>query len=379
MPYEVLSVSALAFVVDTPVPITELAWVSENVKGSRTNWARKFSDIEYDQDRYERGAYNWERGSYTLANIEEYGGICVDQAYYAAMTARALGIPAIYFRGIGKRGGHAWFGYMKSQTNWEMDVGRYIYDDYITGTSIHPQTNRPMTDHDVEYNCDRILYADQFARATAYGRLGRALLEMGDLESADYLAGRAARLAQLYDPAWQIQETVLRRRKQLDACLRLLEAKERVFSRYPDYLIDIAKKKAEILIQLGRGVEAQRVLATALTRLGRHREDLAGELRMHIITQLVAAGQTQEARSEFEKLLEQYQDSGQKAFPLIQHYLAFTKQTGQTEEGVRFLSRYLKRVGGLAEEAEGQLDIFLIQAYENNGDTVKADRLRNRL
>ena len=45
---------------------------------------------------------------YTFAEIAKKGGICSDQAYFSANTARAHGIPASILSGDGPRGPHAW-------------------------------------------------------------------------------------------------------------------------------------------------------------------------------------------------------------------------------------------------------------------------------
>ncbi|MEA2068616.1 MAG: hypothetical protein U9P12_05395, partial [Verrucomicrobiota bacterium] len=105
--YQKLGVPELVFVV-VPAPPGELEWARENVEGSLSGWDEKYSDIEYDHARLNGSRFSWDHGTYTLRDIERRGGICVDQAYYAVLTARAHGIPAIYFHGSGKSANQAW-------------------------------------------------------------------------------------------------------------------------------------------------------------------------------------------------------------------------------------------------------------------------------
>ncbi len=377
--YGLLSVSALTLVVDTPVPVTELEWARDNVRGSRTRWGSKFSDIKYDHPRLDRGQYVWPHGSYTLASIEARGGICVDQAYYAAMTARAAGLPAIFFSGEGRRGGHAWFGYLTSETNWTMDIGRYEYDDYVTGHAINPQTNQPMTDHDVQFSCDRILYADQFFTAARYTRLAQVMLDLEQLSAAGTFANRALRLARFNPLAWNILEQVLVRQKKLDECVRLLNTAAETFSRYPDMIKEIRTRQARMLTELGRGDEARKLLATTESMLGRKREDLGGQMTIDRINTLIREGANKQAREEFEKLLMEMRDSGAKAYDLARQYVEFTGKTDQSEEAASFLRRLIRRLRNLPDNYQRQFEELVIQAFENAGDTKSAERLRRRL
>ncbi len=377
IPYARLSVSALTLVVDTPVPLAELLWTRNNVRGSLASWDKKFREIAYDNPRLERGAYVWPHGPYTLAAIRQRGGICVDQAYYATLTARAAGIPAMIFTGSGRRGPHAWFGYMKSQTNWEMDIGRYDYDKYATGHTIDPQTNLALTDHAVAFSCNRTLNSAAAANAARYARLADTFLRLEQPAAAFVFADRASQLAPLYSPAWDIMATILRQRQDWNACLRLLDRQATVFQRFPDFLVDIRRSQAEILRQLGRHAEAEQLLASAERKVGRDREDLAGSLAVTQVDELLARGDTRGARLKLEELLNSQRREGMKVVGLVEGYLQLTSQTGQQTEALSFLKRYLDRVQ-LDRQFQPRLQQYLIQAHENAGDQRGADRLRKR-
>ena len=141
-----LSVNELKFLIDHPLPDSEMEWARKNVTTSRSSFDKVFSSIRYDTIRIEKDEYVWPFPKYDLSEIKERGGICVDQAYYAAMVGKAKGIPTLFFVGQGDSGGHAWFGFLESPGRWENDCGRYQQERYTIGTALDPQTWKPITD-----------------------------------------------------------------------------------------------------------------------------------------------------------------------------------------------------------------------------------------
>lgn len=373
-----LSVAALTFVVDTPVPVAELEWARDNIRGSRATWGRKFREIAYDHPRLDRGAYSWPHGEYTLAAIRERGGICVDQAYYAALSARAAGLPAMIFTGMGRRGPHAWFGYMKSETDWEMDVGRYDYDKYATGATVNPQTNQAMTDHDVAYSCHRSLNSASAANASRYTRIAEAFMRLDCAEAAYAFARKANQLTPLYDAPWGIMQAVLERKGDDRETLRFLARKALVFQNFPDYLVAVRTSQAALLRRMGRDAEAERLLNSLENKLDAGRGDLSGELSLERIDQMLESGDQAGARKKLEELMMDQRSEGVKVMALIPAYLQLTSETGQQKEGLQFMKRYIDRVR-IGKEHEPILQRYLLQAYENAGDERGAERLRRQM
>ena len=99
IPFSRLTVSALCFVVDAPIPVEELQWAAKNIKGGK--YDKIFQSIKYDHKRLDSGQYSWPNGPYTLQSIQKNGGICVDQAAYTAIAAKSRGVPSIFFSGAG--------------------------------------------------------------------------------------------------------------------------------------------------------------------------------------------------------------------------------------------------------------------------------------
>lgn len=377
--YRRLNVDTLIFVVDTPVPLTELQWARKNVKGAASAWGKKFHEIRYDHPRANQGVFQWPHGEYTLAGIEERGGICVDQAYFAVMTARAWGIPAIFFAGPGRRGGHAWLGYLKGEDRWEMDIGRYEEDQYQTGFAINPQTGEPMSDHELAYQCDRALRRPAFARAQQLTRIAQILLAAGDAPNAIRCAGQARGEVPLYVRPWEIEAAALLRVGDTNGCLELWNRQAEVFGRFPDVQTAVRERQAALLRQLGREDEAARLLASHARRVGSRRDDLARGVVAREAQRSAVAGEAAAAREQLEKMLREQRKEGAKVLPLLKQYIEIAHQSGEAQEAARFVENYiarLRREYGDSPQNEMIFRELLRQAYENAGDQRKLEALR---
>jgi hypothetical protein len=380
IPYGRLSVAALTSVVDTPVPLSELEWVRQNVRPG--NWERRFFDIRYDEGRIAREAYQWPYGPYTLKAIKEEGGICTDQAYYATLCARAYGVPALLFVGEGRRGGHAWFGYMKDTKKWEMDIGRYTYDKLATGYALNSQTNQLMSDHEVNFLCDRALHDDNFSDAARLGRLAFVLWKLGFLAGARQTAERSLGKSPLYELPWIVEEGMLKEAKDWRGLADLLARQASAYHRYPDFLASINTRQAEALRQLGDGAAAERLLQRHVRNLNDSRDDLTRSLVSEQIRIAYEKGDYSGARAQMENLLKDQKQEGQKLASLLDAYLKLTLDTQQTAAAVRFLKRYLETLEILYGDSEKNRAAFLnvyLQALENNGDAKEAARVRQKL
>ena len=383
--YRNVSIRDLKFVVCSAVPLSELRWARRNVRGGSRSWDDKYEDVAYNQGRVVRGEFDWPHGAYTLESIREHGGICVDQAYYGAVTARAHGIPAMLFVGQGRRGLHAWFGYMEREDEWNLEAGRYRYDNYATGVAVEPQLNRSMSDHDLEYFRDRGLRSPAAREAARLVRLGAVLRQLGEMQKAYECGARARKIVPRYDPAWALQEALLMKadsRQALEECVELLDSKATNFRRYPDFVARIRQRQADLLQQLGRNDDAERILRVNQSRLARDRDDLGRFLGIEQIKAVLQRGDTHEARDIFEDVLKDHRHEGMKAVQLVRAYLNLTRETGQTEEAVDFLRRYLPRMHRRSngESLHGPVFLeLLVQAYVNDGDTRGAERARRRL
>jgi hypothetical protein len=125
-----------------------------NRYGNRAAIGGVFFDVDYDYDKYGGGTAHLDKRPYTLPNLQLYGGICEDQAYYATQVARCCGVPAVVATGVNANEGtgHAWVGYLNTARNgifWNFEEGRYPENRYWQGNIIDPQTGERITDADV--------------------------------------------------------------------------------------------------------------------------------------------------------------------------------------------------------------------------------------
>jgi hypothetical protein len=137
----------LVWMVDAPVPTSELVWAQNNVKLSRRDWGKAYTMVRYRMDKAAGGRQIYDR--YTLEEIKEKGGICGDRAYFASVTAKANGIPAMSIVGNGDLGAHAWFGYEMARNAWDLSSGRISGEHYAVGMSHNPQTHRSVKEQEL--------------------------------------------------------------------------------------------------------------------------------------------------------------------------------------------------------------------------------------
>ncbi len=140
----------LAYVADNDIPLAEREWALKRY-GNRATWAGVYYDVPYDMDRVEGPGKIGDR-PYTLANIQEYGGVCMDRAYYASRVLKSIGIPSMYDCGEGKRGAHAWVSWIaRGRKEVELKfAGRFDFDKYYRGVVSNPVTRKRMLDREVQ-------------------------------------------------------------------------------------------------------------------------------------------------------------------------------------------------------------------------------------
>lgn len=140
----------LIYVVNIGVPRSEMEWAQTKVRLSRKQWGKAYPMIRYRMDKAKQGVNPYT--DYSFADILKEGGVCADQGYFAANTARCNGIPAAYVTGDGNLGPHAWFIYMDTESSWS-SAGRYA--SYTTGTTINPQTGERVHESLLEMRSEK--------------------------------------------------------------------------------------------------------------------------------------------------------------------------------------------------------------------------------
>ena len=135
----------LVWVVCAPVATEELEWAISNMRLRRSRWGQAFGMVEYLMERAVNGENPYEE--YTFAEILKHGGICGDQSYFCANTARAHGIPAMILSGETDLGPHAWVALQTNPPEWTTLIGRI--GGVSNGESHNPQTRTRISEQEV--------------------------------------------------------------------------------------------------------------------------------------------------------------------------------------------------------------------------------------
>ncbi|HUU93911.1 MAG TPA: hypothetical protein VM238_22180 [Phycisphaerae bacterium] len=143
----------LVYVADNDLPLAERSWALGRYGAKPPpTYGQVYYDVPYDVEAIggEGGAIKDK--TCTLANILEYGGVCAHRAYYASRIFKSLGVPSLYDRGEGARGGHAWVAWVgrSGKTADLVFSGRFDYDRYYTGTVFDPMLRGDLLDRDLQ-------------------------------------------------------------------------------------------------------------------------------------------------------------------------------------------------------------------------------------
>ena len=299
-----LDVDNLKYAVDAPIDPVELEWVRSSSDLSRQDARHAFSSIGYDKERVERQLFLWPWGAYRLSSIRKHGGICVDQAYYAALSGKALGIPTIFFAGQGNEGGHAWVGQCKGSGAWDLNAGRYDGQNFATGEALDPQNWTPITDHDLEVTIRHS--ADRQNERVARRDLVMAwnLRRRGDAEGEGRAIASALRASSNNPVIWDAREDwLIRTGSSLSELRAHHESAIRQFSNYRD----LKTQHEEALVRLSL-VSGNRDHAASLSQKIIHenlgvRTDLSADAAGALISSLIASGDINAAVEEFYRQL----------------------------------------------------------------------------
>lgn len=349
----------LVWVVDAPVPESELLWAQKHMALSRPTWSKAYGMIRYRMDRATQGVNPYK--AYTLAEILKEGGICGDQAYFAAVTAKANGIPAMVISGEGDRGGHAWFGYKVSRNDWNLTTGRYN-DSYAAGSTTDPQTHETLKEHELK------MFADPLRRTESYAKSEHlvALAKMFGSEKRDDLAAVALAVALKLTPkhleAWFEKLAAMRSAKiELDDWQRETARMRTAFRAYSDVVQRIDKIEADYVALQGDYDAARKLVrrdAARMTNKDKERTDL-------ILEGVFREAELAEVSGDAERIGKIYRDAMREkggevvAFKKIsKRYYDWGKKSGKGEATTREI------IGAFEQKhKEPAGDVFAIGAY----------------
>jgi len=230
-----LPAAELKFIVDEVAPFSDLDWARKTVPLGLPDLAKAYDMIRYRKDRLESKAAQWDQTDYRLTTILGQGGICVDQAYFAAVTGKAKGIPTIIFLGQGLDGRHAWFGYLDGQQKWQLDCGRYAEQQLDVGIAYDPQTWGSITDFELRFMSDRFRALPAYKISLMHAEFAAEYLKDGNTAAAMKAAREAVNRERRNLIGWSV---LLRTQQAISRDPRVVEGVLReailAFQKYPD-------------------------------------------------------------------------------------------------------------------------------------------------
>jgi len=299
----------LKFVVDAAAPIPELAWSLEAVRYPLESFEGTYFMVKYRDDRItaDQSRLNWSEGPYTLDSILSLGGICDDQAYFAAEAGKARGIPTLLFAGVAQDGYHAWFGYLGGGNKWRLDAGRYAEQRLVTGTAIDPQTWTFISDHELQFLSERFRALPSFMQSRVNEEFANDFLMAGNAAAA----ARAARTAVNYERrnlhAW---ETLIAANAKLGLDPSGQEGVMReaalAFTRYPDLLVWYKNRVCQSLRARGETSLANFEERSIAESLKGERQDLAIQQAAQILTRAFASQSINDQIGTYNAILVQF-------------------------------------------------------------------------
>jgi hypothetical protein len=303
-----LTFENLKYLVDSEAKLSELQYAQQS-RISYTHFADAFFSIQYDQARIGNAAtvYNWPYPSYTLADIEKNGGICIDQAYYAETLGKGRGIPTIRFTGYGMDGAHAWFGYLSNSGKWELDCGRYEEQDFPKGFAVDPQTWRPIDDSVLENLFKNGARNPNFQPAMT--ALAWASLHATGPSYA-HILDDAQSIMPEWSGTWRLQAALVDKSDNLDKKKAFYQGWITQFENYPEMKVE-GQKRLYLALKAANDPDADGLMKDIVLQNRSAGFDLGIEAGTDALNEKLKAGDWDGARMAFEQTIRDFgQDGG---------------------------------------------------------------------
>lgn len=357
MDIQKLRADQLKFLVDAPIRISEFQWARKNIRQSRSRFEEVFSMIQYDSGRAGTGQFVWPESDYTLATILKSGGICVDQAYFAAVCGKARGLPTLYFSGQGRDGGHAWFGYLKTDEKWVMDAARYGDQKYVTGYAIDPQNWREINDHELEAITNRVTLSPEYRHSNSLLVLATMSDADGDNTATAELLQGALKTSPVNSAAWMAMANFLRTTKQTELLKQHLLAMAAQFDKQADLKTYALQQLVEVAKAAGDTTAVNDLQQQIIQANRLRRSDLSIAAGSDVLTQKLTSGDYPAAYTEYKNLIRKFKadGGGNLYYDIVAPFVRQLHKAGQTKlakDSLTFAYSYLKPSTGSILDGE---------------------------
>ena len=323
-----LPASELKFVVDTGATFDEMVWAQKVIRAPLAQLAKVYDLVRYRRDRVTGGAMMWPQPTYRLADILQAGGICVDQAYFAAMVGKAKGVPTLLFRGEGLDGRHAWFGFLDGSGHWQLDCGRYAEQKLVSGVAFDPQTWTDISDHELAFLSEGFRRLPLYQTSRIHAQFAEVYSRAGDFAAAVRAARNAVNVEPRNLDAWQLllaaQQRLHTPAPQLES---VMQEAARAFQRYPDVEAEFRTLYIRSLRARGETSLADQVERGTARKYAANRSDLSLQQAQDIMRRSMANDDLNNRIRTFYGVLNSFGHGAgidfydQIALPFIEHLL----------------------------------------------------------
>ncbi len=341
----------LIWVVDTTTPPADLTWALDKYAGNR-DVGNLFFTIKYDYAFFKNGTQKeLTKQGFSLPNILKYGGVCIDQAYFATEVGKSIGVPTAVALAESGEAGHAWVGFLERTADgrtarWNFNKGRYAAYRAIRGNVKDPQTGQSIPDAYVSMTAELIgsnlmdrhaaVALTDAARHLMMLENGHATLTPGafpagqaisaekrlakprlaDSHSAEALVELGLRRFPGYVPGWQCvsyfaqsgKMSLVQKRGWSDILLKLCGNK------YPDFTLAILKP----MIQTIDDTVEQNKLWNTIFNMFMGRSDLQAQVRLCQADMWEKAGDATKAGICCEDIIARFANDGPFAIEALQ-------------------------------------------------------------
>jgi hypothetical protein len=376
----------LIWVVDVPVDDSEIEWALKKMRLTQKRWGEAYGMIEYLMERAVNGLNPYKE--YTFEEILEHGGICGDQSYFSANTAKCHGIPAAIVSGDGDRGPHAWIVYMPDDDTWA-EAGNV---GYTTGTTNHPVTGERIHQSMLTMTTDRGTRSERLEKTVVYLRFMNLFLGLGQNAIAEEALDLALRNTPEHPMPWKAAIAYRedeRAKTTLEQWEELADTIRRRFKDRPDFL-ELAEGIEDDHIYPHRDAKDNaREVARERRRLDRNTDSGRTDLLIASIEReagiLAAAGNFDGISSLYRKSFLDFGDKPDAFRAMASQYFGYASNNQEwKEKACREIELAYKRHIETNDKeyfrVTAELTVLRQVAgfYEKAGDAKKAELLRDR-
>ena len=376
----------LVWVVNAPVPNSELEWARTKVSYAQRDWAKAYGSIRYRMDKISKGKSIYKE--YTLEEIKKEGGICGDQAHYAATTAKASGIPAMVIAGDGDLGGHAWMGYKASSKDWNLTAGR-LGASYANGSTTDPQTGESIGEKGILLLADAQRRADGWLASHQMVWLSSVYRDRNDTDAALLALDTALDVSSRNTDAFDALVALLENSDAKPAAWEdAIKAAKLAFRDYPDQMKKINEVELGLAEKTGGAAGAAELAHRQRRRMNYRYEDRQDLLLQNIDREaglLAEAGDVKGVDSLYRKSLFDYGEHAVMFRELLNRYVEFSRKQNNLHDALWFLANRMNQHQGEPKwNSYFEVNVYaglldqMASLYEEDRQTSRAERMRKK-